>query len=156
VNFITGFALTTPVNRNDSLKTDPNISSGEPGWIDPLGAPNSQNSPGQAGPPCVGSYFRAPLVDSGEYQITQFPFSIVCQNTNNTLSVQKQYIWVTLYAPQTSSPGGGSNPFCPYVFRDGYYGFVNIGPINSRYGGVNTCSVYYIGDQDVMSDTTDA
>ena len=152
VNFSTGFGLTTPVDRNDDLKTLPNISAGEPGWIDPLGAPNSQNSPGQAGPPCAGSYFRAPLVSTNEYQITQVPFSIVCQNTNNTASVQKQYIWVTLYAPQ----GSTSTPFCPYVFRDGYYGFVNIGSNFSRYGGINTCSVYYIGDQDVMSDTTAA
>jgi hypothetical protein len=152
VNFSTGFGLTTPVDWNDDLKTLPNIFAGEPGWIDPLGAPNSQNSPGQAGPPCAGSYFRAPLVSAGEYQITQVPFSIVCQNTNNTASVQKQYIWVTLYAPQ----GSTSTPFCPYVFRDGYYGFVNIGSNFSRYGGINTCSVYYIGDQDVMSDTTAA
>jgi len=153
VNFITGFGLTTPVDRNDDLKTLPNnILPGEPGWIDPLGAPNSKNLPGQAGPPCAGSYFRAPLVSAGEYQITQVPFSIVCQNTNNTTSVQKQYIWVTLYAPQ----GSTSTPFCPYVFRDGYYGFVNIGSNFSRYGGINTCSVYYIGDQDVMSDTTAA
>ncbi len=151
VNFSTGFGLTTPVDRNDDLKTLPNIFPGELGWIDPLGAPNSKNLPGQAGPPCAGSYFRAPLVSSGEYQITQVPFSIVCQNTNNTASVQKQYIWVTLYAPQ-----GSSSPFCPYVFRDGYYGFVNIGSNLSRYGGINTCSVYYIGDQDVMSDTTAA
>ena len=152
VNFSTGFGLTTPVDWNDDLKTLPNIFAGEPGWIDPLGAPNSQNSPGQAGPPCAGSYFRAPLVSTNEYQITQVPFSIVCQNTNNTASVQKQYIWVTLYAPQ----GSTSTPFCPYVFRDGYYGFVNIGSNFSRYGGINTCSVYYVGDPDVMSDTTAA
>jgi len=156
VNFSTGFGLTTTVNRNDGVKTAPTVAGpGNPGWIDPLGAPNSQNLPGKAGDPCSGSYFRTPLVSAGEYQITQVPFSIVCQNTNNTTSVQKQYIWVTLNAPQTQLlPGAG--PFCPYVFRDGYYGLVNVPPSNSRYGAINTCSVYYIGDQDVMSDTADA
>ena len=148
-----GFGITPTQNRNDSSanKGNPAIANpaNDPGWIDPLGAPSSNNRAGSCN---CGSYFRAPIVDNGEYEIAQVPFSIVCQNTNNTNSVQTQYILVTLFADNATANIG------PYVFRDGYYGFGGTSSSTSQYrfSGINTCSVYYIGDQDVMSDKADA
>jgi hypothetical protein len=151
-----GFGLTTTQNFNDgsAAKGQPILANpaNDPGWIDPLGAPSTNNRAGDAN---CGSYYRCPLIDNGEYEIAQVPFSIVCQNTNNTSSVQTQYIWVTLFSSnQTGS--GATSLGGPYVFREGYFGFISSNPGTSRYGGVNTCSVYYVGDPDVMSDTTDA
>jgi len=151
-----GFGLTTSqdFNDNSSAKGLPVLANpaSDPGWIDPLGAPSTNNRAGDAN---CGSYYRCPLIDNGEYEIAQVPFSIVCQNTNNTSSVQTQYIWVTLFS--NNQTGSGANSLGgPYIFREGYFGLISTNPGTSRYGGVNTCSVYYIGDQDVMSDTTDA
>lgn len=151
-----GFGLTTTQDFNDdsSAKGLPVLANpaNDPGWIDPLGAPSTNNRAGDAN---CGSYYRCPLIDNGEYEIAQVPFSIVCQNTNNTSSVQTQYIWVTLFSNnQTGS--GATSLGGPYIFREGYFGLISSNPGTSRYGGVNTCSVYYVGDPDVMSDTTDA
>jgi len=153
-----GFGITPTIDRNDSSANKGNPATAnpgvDPGYIDPLGAPSTN---ARAGSCNCGSYFRAPIVDNGEYEIAQIPFSIVCQNTNNSNSVQTQYIWVTLFAAQATSNAG--NSFAgPYVFRDGYYGFGGTSSATSqyRYSGINTCSVYYVGDQDVMSDTADA
>ena len=57
-----------------------------------------------------------------------------------------------------ADPTNVGDSFGPYVFRDGYYGFggISSGTSAYRYSGINTCSVYYVGDPDVMSDTTDA
>ncbi len=162
-----GFGITPTIDRNDSSANIGNPSTAfpgfDPGYIDPLGAPSTN---ARAGSCNCGSYFRAPIVDNNEYEIAQIPFSIVCQNTNNSNSVQTQYIWVTLFAAQATAiavdppadPSDVGDSFGPYVFRDGYYGFggISSGTSAYRYSGINTCSVYYVGDPDVMSDTTDA
>ena len=106
------------------------------------------SSIGRAGNPNNGSPFRV-QADSGKYEVVKIPFCIVCQNTNTTNAIQKQYIWVTMSDLQ--SPAA----FTPFVLRDGFYGFTSSTSTNA-YGGCASCSVYYIGDPDITGTTADA
>jgi len=112
-------------------------------WVDWQG---STTSNGQAGLPNAGSYFRQ-SIDSNDYEIKQVPFSMLCQNTNDTGVVQTQYIWVTATDAQSSGN------FTAVVYRDGYYGFTST--VGNYYGGNTNCSVYYLGDPNLGSITSD-
>ena len=125
-----------PAGWLDSQKPD--------AWVDWQGSTSSNN---QAGFPNAGSYFRQ-SIDSGDYEIKQVPFSMLCQNTNDTGTVQTQYIWVTATDAQSSGN------FTAVVYRDGYYGFAST-VIGNFYGGNTNCSVYYLGDPNLGSITSD-
>ena len=114
-------------------------------YTDPMGQPSSN---GKAGNPNNGSPIRFEI-DAGAYEIQTIPFSILCQNTNTTTSIQKQYIWVTISDLQSSGN------FTLFVLRDGFYGFKNT-TTNNKYGGGASCSVYYIGDPDITGTGADA
>ncbi len=113
-------------------------------WVDWQGSTSSNN---RAGLPNAGSYFRQ-SIDGGDYEIKQVPFSMLCQNTNDTGVVQTQYIWVTATDAQSSGN------FTAVVYRDGYYGF-NSTVSTNYYGGNTNCSVYYLGDPNLGSITSD-
>ena len=113
-------------------------------WVDWQGSTSSNN---QAGLPNAGSYFRQRIA-SGQYEIKQVPFSMLCQNTNDTSTVQTQYIWVTATDAQSSGN------FTAVAYRDGYYGFAS-SVIGNFYGGNTNCSVYYLGDPNLGNITSD-
>ncbi len=123
-----------------------------PGWLDSLKTANwvdwqgSTSSNNRAGLPNAGSYFRQ-SIDGGDYEIKQVPFSMLCQNTNDTGVAQTQYIWVTATDAQSSGN------FTAVVYRDGYYGF-NSTVSGNYYGGNTNCSVYYLGDPNLGSITS--
>ena len=139
---------------NNTASQGPYTQQFPPGWLntqktyaytDPMSQPSSNN---HAGNPNNGSPFRIE-VDASAYEIPSIPFSILCQNTNTTTAIQKQYIWVTISDLQ--SPANHT----AYVLRDGFYGFTSTTSTNA-YGGCASCSVYYIGDPDITGTTSDA
>jgi hypothetical protein len=123
------------------------------GWLDSqktatyIDWQGSASSIGKAGLPNAGSYFRQRIA-SGQYEIKQVPFSMLCQNTNDTSTVQTQYIWVTATDAQSSGN------FTAVAYRDGYYGFAST-VIGNFYGGNTNCSVYYLGDPNLGNITSD-